>query len=216
MLRKNHALIAGIALLLMSIMAPIAIFGILGGLIDYENARQTAQNIIDNEESYRLAITFLFFVATSDIIVGWSLYYFFKEDSPTLSGLACIFRISYGVLFLVALSPLLQILNLLEQASWASIVDQVLLKLQAFQSFWDLTLIIFSFHLLLIGIILINIKAMKRLLGILVVIAGLGYLIDGLGQIISSNYHIEISVYTFLGEILLMIWLLIQSFKKSN
>jgi hypothetical protein len=51
-------------------------------------------------------------------------------------------------------------------------------------------------------------KTGLRVLGILVVAAGLGYLVDGCGKVLVPNYSLTIAMYTFVGEPLLMFWLL--------
>jgi hypothetical protein len=45
-------------------------------------------------------------------------------------------------------------------------------------------------------------------LGLLVVLAGLGYLIDGVGTAAQDGYGLGLARVTFAGEVLLMIWLL--------
>jgi hypothetical protein len=47
-----------------------------------------------------------------------------------------------------------------------------------------------------------------RALGILVMVASLGYLIDSFGAILSAGYNANVAQFTFVGEVLLMVWLL--------
>ena len=56
---------------------------------------------------------------------------------------------------------------------------------------------------------------MKRILGILLLIAGAGYLIDGTGRIFSDSYDLTLSMFTFIGEVVLIVWLLIQGRKAG-
>jgi hypothetical protein len=57
---------------------------------------------------------------------------------------------------------------------------------------------------------------MKRILGILLILASIGYLIDGFGQILSPEYHGTIALYTFIGELVLIFWLLIKGGKVES
>jgi hypothetical protein len=45
-------------------------------------------------------------------------------------------------------------------------------------------------------------------MGTLVIVAGLGYLIDGVGTLLVPNYSLTVATYTFIGEPVLMVWLL--------
>ncbi|MEZ0074172.1 hypothetical protein ABH927_003528 [Planotetraspora sp. GP83] len=51
---------------------------------------------------------------------------------------------------------------------------------------------------------------MPRVLGILLVVAGLGYLADGIGAVLVSGYSLDIALFTFAGEVVLIFWLLIS------
>lgn len=46
-----------------------------------------------------------------------------------------------------------------------------------------------------------------KFLGVLVVVAGAGYLFDSLGVILIAGYDPTIATFTFLGEVLLIFWL---------
>jgi hypothetical protein len=44
----------------------------------------------------------------------------------------------------------------------------------------------------------------------LLIIAGFGYLIDSFAEFLLPNYDLTISMFTFIGEVLLLLWLLIK------
>jgi hypothetical protein len=77
-------------------------------------------------------------------------------------------------------------------------------------------MIVFGFHLLIIGYLIFMAGYMKRILGILLILASAGYLIDGFGQILSPEYHVTIALYTFIGELVLIFWLLIKGGKSES
>jgi hypothetical protein len=56
---------------------------------------------------------------------------------------------------------------------------------------------------------------MAKVFGILLVVAGIGYLIDGFGTVLVPNYSINIAQFTFVGEAALMFWLLIKGTRKD-
>jgi hypothetical protein len=49
-----------------------------------------------------------------------------------------------------------------------------------------------------------------RILGVLLIISGSGYLIDSFGKFLLPNYDLTISMFTFIGEVCLLLWLLIK------
>ena len=90
---------------------------------------------------------------------------------------------------------------------------QVMLSVKHFMLGWELGLVLFGVHLLLIGYLVFKTGYMRKILGILIIVASLGYLIDGFGKILSSNYTMSFSIFTFVGEVILIFWLLIQGRK---
>jgi hypothetical protein len=72
-------------------------------------------------------------------------------------------------------------------------------------------LILFGVHLLLIGHLAHRSGFMPKIFGVLLVIAGLGYLVDGFGAVLVQDYAISIGQFTFVGEVALIFWLLISA-----
>jgi len=220
-LRKS-ALIAGIGILLMAVLAPIANFAILDTLILHGDAQGTYINIIKSESQFRMAIFFFMLVAILDILVAWALYMFLKPINSNLSLLAAWFRIIYATLLVAVLLYLVNILQLISGAGTTvspeseQLQSQVLHLLEQFNRGWDLSMIVFGFHLLIIGYLIFRAGYMKRILGILLILASIGYLIDGFGQILSPEYHGTIALYTFIGELVLIFWLLIKGGKVES
>ena len=84
-------------------------------------------------------------------------------------------------------------------------------RIDTFTSIWDAGLVLFGLHLVLVGYLTYRSGFMPRILGVLVVIAGLGYLSDSIGQILIQSYTTDLGLFTFLGELLLAIWLLVRA-----
>ena len=70
-------------------------------------------------------------------------------------------------------------------------------------------LVLFGAHLVLIGYLAYRSGYMPRILGVLLVVAGLGYVFDSVGFVLSES-PLEVSTVTFVGEFLLCLWLLIR------
>ena len=213
------AIIAGIGLFIMTIIAPIANFSILQKIIVPDDVVKTFDNLLNSEASFRLAILFFLMVAVLDIIIAWALYIFFKPFNKDLSLLTAWLRIVYATVLVVISIQLINVLNLINGTDYllalskSQIETQSMMALDSFNRGWEFSLIIFGFHLLLLGYLALKAGYMKRILGILIIIAALGYLVDGTGKLLSANYQADVAVYTFAGELLLMFWLLIKGRK---
>ncbi len=216
---SNSAIIAGIGLILMAILAPIANFGILQKLIVSNDTAKTVSNIVSSEGLFRIGICCFLIVAILDIIVAWALYVFLKPVNKSLSLLAAWIRIVYAAILAVLLIYLLNVLQLLHGAEYlasfttSQIQTQVMLSLNTFNFGWGFGLIIFGFHLLLLGYLVFKAGYMRKILGVLLVLASFGYIIDGFGNLLSTDYKMNISMFTFIGEIILIFWLLIKGSK---
>jgi hypothetical protein len=211
---RQAALAAGLGLLLMTVLAPLANFGVLQKLVVPGDAAATANHIAAAQGLFRIAIGSFFLVAMLDVVVAWGLYLVFQPANRGLSLLAALFRVVYATMLAVALNNLVSALRLLDGADFlnafgtAQVQAQMMVMLGAFQSGWDLALIVFGLHLLVLGILVFRSGGRLKMLGILVVIAGLGYLVDGCGKLLLPDYSLTIGMFTFVGEPLLMLWLL--------
>ena len=65
-------------------------------------------------------------------------------------------------------------------------------------------------HLTLIGYLVYRSGFAPRIIGVLLVLAGVGYLIDEIGSVLVAGYALEISRFSFVGEAVLIFWLLIK------
>ncbi len=217
--QKKAANIAGFSLLIMAVLGPFAYLFVFQRLIVYDNAATTAANIVASDGLFRMAIASLLAVVILDVIVAVSLHIVFKRGYPILSLLAASFRIVYTAMFGVAIYQLYNALRILTDAEYimgwepAERYVQAMLNIHSFSNGWNTALIIFGVHLLLLGYMMIISKDLPKYLGILLMIAGIGYVIDSLGLILFATYSFELSVYTFIGELLLIVWLFIRGRK---
>jgi len=220
---RQAAIIAGAGLLLMTILAPFAEFSVRQGLMVPGDAATTAENIMANELLFRIAICVYLIVAILDVVVAWALYVFLKPVNKSLSLLAAWFRVVYAGILAVVLVNFVMALQLLSGADYLAAFEtdqlhaQALLFLNAFTDGWNIGLAIFGLHLLILGYLIFKLSGyMPKIVGVLVMIAGLGYLIDSFGKLFSPNYDANIAMFTFIGEVLLLFWLFIKGARMPN
>jgi len=206
----------------MAIIAPIVNFSILQPLFVKTDVASTFNGIVSSEAGFRMAIGGFLLVAMLDILVAWAMYIFLKPVCAALSLLAAWIRLIYAGILIVALFYLLSALQWIHTSGNLpamfpdQIQTQVYLSVEAFNAGWGLSLIVFGFHLLVLGFLLYLAGYMRRILGLLVVLASFGYLTDGFGRLLSVNYTANISMVTFIGEVVLIFWLLIKGCKIAD
>jgi len=219
--QRYAAIIAGVGLLIMT-MAAIFATVVHGSVLVPGDAAATANNILANELQFRLAILSFLFVIVLDVIVAWGLYVFFWPVNKSLSLLAAWFRVVYAAVFLVTILDLGKALLILHSADTLVILGagqlqaQALLVLNAFSDGWSFALIVFGLHLIVIGYLVFKAGSMPKILGSLLVIAGLGYMFDSITGFLFPNFGVTVGQFTFFGELLLALWLVIKSVRAKN
>ena len=210
---RTAALVAGLSLMAMVGLAGFGNFVAVEGLVTPGDAAKTADDILAAEGTFRLGVLALYLVVVLDVVIAWALMRVFDPVSRSLSRLAAWFRLAYSAIFMVAISQLAGIPDLLGGGAGAFTPEQVaaqaLQKVDAYNDIWFAGLILFGAHLVVIGYLAYKSGYVPAFLGILVVIAGLGYAFDSFGTTLSES-PLEVSVVTFIGEFLLGVWLLIR------
>ena len=210
---QTAGFVGGLSLMAMSVLAGFGNFVAVEGLVTPGDAGSTASDIMAAEGTFRLGVLALYLVVVLDVVIAWALMRVFDPVSRSLSRLAGWFRLAYSAVFMVAISQLAGIPDLLGGGTSAFTPEQIqaqaLLKVDAFNDIWFAGLILFAAHLVLIGYLAFRSGYVPKILGILLVIAGLGYAFDSVGTMLSES-PLEVSVVTFIGELLLGVWLLIR------
>ncbi len=214
---QRAALTAGLGLLAMTVLSVYGILMTIQKLWVHGDAAQTAANIAGADGAFRLGVACVALVAVLDVVVAWALKAVFDPVSEAVSGLAATLRVAYAAVLLVAVGHLVTTTQLLTAPPSASGLDgdhraaQALLQLGSFDAAWQAGLILSGCHLVLLGYLAIRATYVPTWLGLLLLPAGAGYIVDSFGLILVSNYSISVSAFTFVGEALLMVWLLVRS-----
>jgi hypothetical protein len=213
---RTASLTAGIALLLLSALSIFGFIVVVQGLITPGDPAQTAKDITQSSGSFRLGIAALYLVIPLDIVVGWALYRVFSPVSRSLAMLAATLRVAFAVVFMVAISRLVDVLHLLDNdsslAAFSSeqLHTQALLAITAFNDVWHAGLFLFGLHLIVIGYLAFKSGYIPKLIAVLVAIDGLSYAVDTFGTVLSPGHWTDTATFTFIGELLLGLWLVIR------
>jgi hypothetical protein len=137
----------------------------------------------------------------------------FSPVDRGLSLLAAWFRLVYAGALLVAVAHLLDVLHLLGDGYLGVFTveqrqAQALHAVTAFRDVWMIGLFLFGIHLLVIAYLAYRSGHIPRPLGVLLAVAGLGYVIDAVATVLVRGPWTDVSTFTFVGEFLLALWLL--------
>ncbi|MFF0828117.1 DUF4386 domain-containing protein [Brevibacillus sp. NPDC003359] len=221
--QRKSALIAGISLLIM-VLASFFSYGFVhDSLVVQGDANATFHNITSSLMLFKAEIFGWVIILITDIVVAWAFYLFLKPIHPYLSLLAAWFRLIYTAILGIALLNLLIVLLLSKSTEPLALLSsdqlqaQMMLCLQAFESTWSIGLVIFGGHLMLIGYVAIQSERIPRVIGLLLLVASVGYIVINLSKLfIPQNIGI-ISALTAVfqlpmiaGELGFGIWLLFK------
>lgn len=207
---RRDALVAGASLLLIAVLAGFANFAAFDPLIVPGDAVATASNARANGLLLQIGVTFMAIAAVVDIVAARSLAAVFNGVSRSVANTAAWFRVVYAATFLALIVRL---------AAATSAGARPLSALDAFETFhstWQLALILFGFHLLLIAFLSWRSVFVPGMVAVLLAIAGLGYLGDGVATVMDPAFTAQFAKYTFVGEVALMAWLLIVGLRSPR
>ncbi|MFC1769626.1 DUF4386 domain-containing protein [Nitrospirota bacterium] len=219
---RQAALVAGFGLLIMTLAYLLPEIFVFKALIVSGDAEATANNILANEMLFRMGICGFLIVILCDVLVAWAFYVFLRPVSRSLSLLAAWFRLVYSVTFVIALFNYLDVLRYLSGAKYLSVFDldnlhaQVMLSINAFSNEWAMGFVFFGLHLALVGYLAFKANYIPKFLGILLMVAGLSYLIDTFSKFLFPDFNVVLSVFTGWGELLFAFWLLYKGIKYRS
>ena len=210
---RRKARIAGVFYLLEMLTGAFAIIFVGGRLFVFGDAAATATNILAHESLLQLGFAANLIQFACYVAVTGLFYDLFKPVNKSLSLLAAFFSLvgcaigAVSCLFEFAPLTVLggaQYLNVftLEQLQALS-----LMFLKLYGQLFNISFVFFGFYCLLIGYLIFRSTFLPRILGVLMAIAGLGWL-----TFLSPALTHALSPYILaagLGEVLLTLWLLV-------
>ncbi len=212
---RKAAVITGLSLLLMAIAAGIA-YGYLHRQIVLPNdAEATAQSVLLHNTKFLIEIVLWWIIFLLDVTVSLSLFFFYKETNPALSGTAMGFRLLYALILGAAVSMLMT-----APGAGKNALEHIVL----FEKVWSAALIPFGLHLILLGVLAVKSEFTPRLLSLLIIFSGGCYVLlhsfslseSTLLMHLSSAAEPILSIPMALAEILLAVWMLIGAVPRRK
>lgn len=198
-------------------MALFAVFGniyVPSVLLVRGDALTTSRNIMASEWLFRSGILSHLIGQIIFIFVVLALYRLLKtvnKDRAVLMVVLALLGIPMAFLNEVNQLAVLRLLSSADAGAFTSsqLQAQAMLFLGMRESGIQVTLIFWGLWLLPLGFLVLRSGFLPKLLGILLAIAGAGYLFDAGTQLLFPGFA-TVSQFTFVGELLFPLWLLIK------
>jgi hypothetical protein len=217
---KNLARTAGFLYLLLALIGPFSLMVVPGELIEEGDAATTADNIMDSEGLFRAGLVGEAAIFLIEVVLVVLLYILLKPVDETLSLIAAFARLSMaiiqGINVLVGFAVLLVLSG---EGYWAAFepdqlaaMTMLLLDLRGAGIYvWQ---VFFGLHLLVLGYLFARSGYVPRILGWMVVVAGVGYSIQAFGYFVAPDAEATLEAIaialTVIPEVSLTCWLLIR------
>lgn len=209
-----RARVAGALYLFANILAPFTLLYLPSRFIVRGDAAATAGNVVASESLFRFGIVGNLFTFIANIFLALALYQLLKVVSRNAASMMVIlFLAGVPVAMLNELNQL-AVLQLLSGADYlkAYPTDQLqalaYLSLRLHSQGLLIAHIFFGLWLLPMGYLVFKSGFIPKLVGVLLVIAGFGYVIQSFAAFFGNN--LNIILFTGLGELAFLLWLLIK------
>ncbi|WP_163852856.1 DUF4386 domain-containing protein [Paenibacillus elgii] len=226
MAERKSALTAGISLIIMALVSFFSYGFVHGSLVVKSDAGATFNNIVSSNSLFKAEIVGWVIILISDVVVAWALYIFLKPINKNLSLLGAWLRLTYSAILEMAILSLIVVLHLSGPGTYLAsfqteqIQSLTMLFLEAFESIWSIGLIVFGGHLLIIGYVALKSGSIPRVIGILLLLAAIGYIVIHLSKTFLPQYDGAIAILNLVfaipmiaGELGFGIWLLLRGGK---
>ena len=223
------ARIAGIGYLVIFVTGIFANFFVLESIVVPNNAASTFNNILENTSQFRLGFLSFVIMVAFDVVLTWALYLIFEPVNKNLSLFGAWFRLVNTAIFGVALFALFNVLHLTSGVEYLNAFEpsqlqaRVMLAIENFNYIWLIGLLFFGIHLAVLGYLILKSKFIANFIGILLMIASLGYVADSAAHFMIPNYDDYKAVFSMIvvipgvvGELSLTLWLLIKGVKQRK
>lgn len=218
--------VAGLLFLVLLVLGPFSIMYVPGQIVVDGDATATGTNVVASEALLRWGIAADVVIFLTEIAMAVVLYQLFRASGRALAQMMLAARVAQAVVMAVNVLGLLVVLVLLSGAGYLTVVGREQLDALALATFevheygGYIGQAFFGLSLCLLGILIHRSLLVPRLLGVLMVIAGAGYLADSLGNFLvpgTSEVFGAIVIGTaMVGELPFFLWLLVRGVQPAE
>jgi hypothetical protein len=204
------------------VFALFAYMRVRGQLIVSTDMARTASNLLAHEQLFRMGFASAVLCTICNLPMGFLLYQVFKVVNPRLAMMALVFIIASATLEAVNslnyIAPLFPF-TLPEYTSAFSEAQREALARGAVRMFpygFGVSLMFFGVFCGLTGILTLKSKFLPRVLGVLMVLAGVSYEVDSLRLFLRWPDVPYLLMVPFVAETSMMLWLLVFGVNEAR
>jgi hypothetical protein len=216
----TYARTAGLLYLVPLLCGPFSMMYVPSVVLVPGDATASAGRLMASQSLFRLGLLSDSAIFLSEVALSAVLYVLLHPAGRALALTATFARLAMAVVQAVNLFPQLAALQLLGGARYLSAFDAGQTQALALGALdlhalgvhvWEL---FFALHCLVVGVLVFRSGYFPRALGVLMWIAGLGYALNGLGNLVAPGgaqvFAAIVGVGAVVGEIPFILWLLLK------
>ena len=211
-----HARLAGMLYLVITVFAIVAHIYMPDTLIVSDDTAATVANITASEDLFRMGgIGGELVVLLSEVVLTIVLYVMFKSVNRTLSLLAAVSRLMMTAVHGINLLNYAFVLLIINGNGFDVAQSNALVSLflEAHSFGFTIGIAFLVIHVFALGVLIYQSGFFPKVLGILFLIAGVGYLLDTIGLLFIGGYTTTpdlIAMAIAAAEIAFPLWLLVK------
>jgi hypothetical protein len=206
---------AGLLYLALAALSAFGLVYVPSMIIVPGDAAATVSNIVTSESLFRLGFVSNMVAFTVNIYVALLLYKLLKpvnKGIASLMVLLILMGLAIGMLNELNQIAALLILDAGHLTAFTAAQSQALasLFLDIYEHGFTIAHIFWGLWLFPMGYLIFRSGFLPRAIGVLLAIAGLGYLVDFTLFFLFPDVAVGVSNFTFVGEVVLILWLMIK------
>lgn len=213
-INKSWFIVTSIALLVMAILAGFAFGYVFIEVYDSENVNLTQDKLNANMLLFRFGIAAWLVIILLDLLVSLGLYQIYNSSSKRLAVFSSSLRVIYTFVLCIAVYFLAQPILIDIDAPDAAA------SFESFLSIWNVGLIIFGVHLVLLSVNCMNSDFTPKVIVIFLLVGGISYIVvHGLKVFLSNDDLFAVTAESLLiipmalSELSLALWLIFKYLK---
>lgn len=163
----------------MAVVAGLTYGYLHGNLVAADDAQATLENLRTSTGLFYTEIFGWTVIFLLDALVAWSLFHFFAKADKGLAFLSSFLRVIYTAILGVAIYKLPKVMSIindqLRHIGMDSATSEIMVHLNSFENIWSNALILFGFHLMILGFLAFKAEYVPKVWGVLLVLAGVSY-----------------------------------------
>jgi hypothetical protein len=213
---QRSARFAGFLYLILAICGGFAEFAVRQSMIVPGDAAATVGNILASESVFRLGVVSELIGQAVFILLVLTLYRLLKpvnQNQAVLMVMLVIVAVAITCINMLNQFAALLVLggaDYLAVFSAAQVQALVMYFLNMHEAGYLIAQVFFGLWLLPLGYLIYKSGFIPKIVGVLLMVACFGYLIDVFTFFLIPSFEVVVSEYTFVGELVLLLWLLIK------